>query len=42
MNNIITAALFGYVLFFGTWLFYIAFMGLKTHIPNIKDEGHCL
>ncbi len=31
-------ALLTYPLFFGTWLFYIAFMGIKTHRVILKEK----
>lgn len=31
-------ALFLYVLFYGTWLFYVAFMHIKEHKHQIKDK----
>lgn len=31
-------AAFLYCLFYGTWLFYIAFMGIKTHRVMLKEK----
>lgn len=36
MMEILIAA---YVLFYLTWLFYIAFMGIKAHFPEIKIDS---
>jgi len=41
MSDLINFGLFGlflYVLFYGTWFFYIALMGIKKHRVMLKDK----
>lgn len=38
INDILLVFLFLYILFYGTWLFYVAFMHLKEHRAEIEGK----